>query len=123
MEIIAKEGFPKVGFFTEKKDLQKFYKQLDTEVLIDWCAKEGLQYTPCEDNESINRMRVAMAILYKHFPKAPAKAKSKAKYADYTTEALMEMAMTNDVIFEPCDDLRILRMRAICALRSHNIIE
>ena len=123
MEIIAKEGFPKVGFFTEKKDLQKFYKQLDTEVLVDWCKAEGLSYTECPDNESINRMRIAMAILYYHFPKAPATKKSKSKYADYSTEKLMELAMTNDVIFEPCDDPRILRMRAILALRAHNIIE
>ena len=123
MEVISKGGYPEVGYFKEKKDLQKFYKQLDTAMLEDWCKVEGLEYKPCEDNDSIHRMRVAMAILYKHFPNAPAKAKSKAKYADYTTEALMQLALDNDIAFEPCEDDRILRMRAIMSLRANKIIE
>lgn len=113
--------YPAVGTFTDKKDLQKFYKFATDEQLQAWVTAEGLEYTPNE-SAPINRMRMAMAILYKHFPKAPS-AKKKSKYADFSLEDLMALAMKHDVVFEPTDDDRILRMRAIMALRAHNIIE
>ena len=115
-------GYPEVGVFTEKKDLQKFYKQLDTETLMDWCAVEGLEYNPCEENESIHRMRVAMSILYKHFPKQT-KAKKQSKYAQYSLEDLVNMAVDNAVAVEETDDNRILRMRLIMNLRASGVIE
>lgn len=115
-------GYPEVGVFVEKKDLQKFYKQLDTDMLMDWCEVEGLEYNPCEDNESIHRMRVAMAILYKHFPKQT-KAKAKSKYAQYTMENLVDMALDNGVAVEDTDDERIMRMRLIMGLRANKIID
>lgn len=114
--------FPEVGTYTEKKDLQKFYKGLTDAQLAEWVELEGLEYTP-NDSQPINRMRMAMAILYLHFPKAPAKGKKESKYAKYSLEDLMNLAVENDIVFETTDDDRILRMRAIMALRVANIIE
>lgn len=111
----VENGFPEVGEFTEKKDLQTFYKHLTDEQLAEWCEVEGLEYVPNE-SAPINRMRMAMAILYSHFPKAPS-AKKQSKYAQYSLEDLVNMAVEKDVIFEMTDDERILRMRAIMALR------
>lgn len=114
-------GYPEVGTFEDKKDLQKFYKHLSDEQLAEWLEVEGLEYNPAE-SAPINRMRMAMAILYKHFPKAPT-AKKKSKYADYSLEDLVQMALDKGVAYEPCDDDKIHRMRAIMALRAHNVIE
>lgn len=122
-EYIGKNGYPIVGTFVEEKILQKFYKQLSDEQLDEWIAKENLEYKVCVDSESINRMRKCMAILYKHFPKQSKSNKKASKYADFSTEALVQMALDNDVVFEGCDDNRILRMRAIMALRAHKVIE
>lgn len=115
-------GYPEVGAFVDKKDLQKFYKQLDTDMLEDWCEVEGLEYKACEDNESIHRMRVAMSILYKHFPKQ-SKAKASSKYSQYTLEDLVNMALTNGIAVEETDDNRILRMRLIMNLRANKVID
>lgn len=114
-------GYPEVGTFKEQKDLQKFYKHLSLEQLAEWCDVEGLEFK-ATDSEPILRMRMAMAILYKHFPKEPAKKKS-SKYADYSLEQLVTMATEKDVPVEVCDDERILRMRLIMALRAHKVIE
>jgi hypothetical protein len=116
-------GYPEVGDFADQKTLQKFYKQLDTAVLEDWASVEGLEYKACPDSEPIHRMRVAMAILYKHFPKAPAKGKKKSKYSDFTTEDLIKMAVDNDVPVEVTENDQIMRMRVIMALRAHNLLE
>ena len=121
-EYVAKYGYPEVGVFVEKKDLQKFYKQLDTATLEDWCEVEGLTYNPCEENESIHRMRVAMAILYKHYPKQT-KAKKTSKYAKYSLENLVDMAIDNNVAVEDTSDERIMRMRLIMGLRASGIID
>lgn len=123
VKYVEDNGYPELGFFEEKKDLQKFYKQLPTETLEDWCSVEGLEYNKCEDSEPIHRMRVCMAILYLHFPKKPSEAKQKSKYADYSTEQLIQMAIDNDVAVEVTEDLRIMRMRTIMNLRAANIIE
>lgn len=120
-KFVSEKGYPEVGTFEDKKDLQKFYKYLSDTQLQEWIAKEELEYSP-SDSEPINRMRMAMAILYKHFPKAPS-AKKQSKYASYTLEDLMQLALDNGVVFEPTDDDRIMRMRAIMALRAANIIE
>lgn len=114
-------GYPETGFFKEQKDLQKFYKHCTDEQLAEWVDLEGLEFKPAE-SQPINRMRMAMAILYYHFPKPEAK-KKKSKYADYSNEQLLQLAMDKDVVFEVCDDERIMRMRAIMALRAHNVIE
>jgi hypothetical protein len=118
---IAKNGYPEVGSFVEQKDLQKFYKQLDIEQLIEWTTLEGLEYKPC-DNEMIFRMRICMSILYKHFPK-DTPAKKESKYKTYTLEQLVELALQNSVACETCEDPRILRMRLIMALRASKVIE
>jgi hypothetical protein len=115
-------GYPEVGSFIDQKSLQKFYKQLDTAALEDWASVEGLEYKECKDSEPIHRMRVAMAILYKHFPK-DTKSKPESPYKKYTTEQLAQMAVDNGVAIEVTDDDRILRMRLIMALRVAGIIE
>lgn len=122
-EYLDTKGYPEVGStdIVDQKWLQKFYKYCTLEQLADWVAIEGLEVKPT-DSEAIYRMRLAMAVLYKHFPKAPS-AKKRSKYADYTNEALLELALQNDVVFEICDDERILRMRAIMALRASKVIE
>lgn len=113
-------GYPEAGHFTEQKDLQKFYKHLTDEQLAEWVAVEGLEFKPA-DSAPINRMRMAMAVLYSHFPKKES-AKKESKYAQYTNEMLMDMALANDVVFEITEDDRILRMRAIMALRAAKVI-
>lgn len=120
-KFVAEQGFPEQGHFEDKKDLQKFYKHLTDEQLVEWIALEGLEFNPVE-SAPINRMRMCMAVLYSHFPKAPS-AKKKSKYSDYSLEDLMTLAVEKDVIFETTDDDRILRMRAIMALRAAGHIE
>jgi hypothetical protein len=120
-KFVAENGLPEKGHFKEQKDLQKFYKHLSDEQLVEWVGLEGLEYNPSE-SAPINRMRMCMAILYHNFPK-PASAKKKSKYADYTNEALLQLAIDKDVVFEMTDDDRILRMRAIMALRAAKVIE
>ena len=121
IKFVEENGFPEVGTFADKKALQKFYKQLPTEMLEEWANLEGLEYKACEDSEPIHRMRVAMAILYKHFPKEPSK-KKESPYKAYTTEQLIEMAIENSVEVEPTEDMRIMRMRTIMALRDAKVI-
>ena len=117
----VEQGFPEVGQFTEKKELQSYYKHLTDEQLASWVELEGLEYNAVE-SAPINRMRMAMAVLYLHFPK-PESTKKKSKYADFSLEDLMTLAVNNDVVFEMTDDERILRMRAIMALRAAGKIE
>lgn len=119
-KVMAK-SIPEVGFFSEKADLQKFYKQCTTEQLEEWVSVEGLEYV-ANESAPINRMRLCMAILYSHFPKQSA-PKKKSKYADYTLSMLLDMAIDKDVVFEMTEDERILRMRAIMALRVAGHIE
>jgi hypothetical protein len=119
--ITSNNGYPEVGIFEDKKWLQKFYKQLDVSILEDWCQVEGLVFTP-NDNEQIHRMRVCMAILYFHYPKEPS-TKKKAKYADYTMEALMTLCLDNDIAVEFTDSEQIMRMRTIMALRAAGKIQ
>jgi hypothetical protein len=115
-------GYPEVGDFSDKKMLQKFYKQLDTTILEDWCEVEGLEYKPCPDSEQIHRMRVAMAILYKHFPKETKGKSKESKYKKYSTEELLQMAIDNEVPVEETSSEPIMRMRTIMALRAAKVI-
>lgn len=122
---LAETGYPEVGTFEDKKDLQKFYKHCSMLELEQWVDLEGIsdKVTPSE-SEPIYRMRLCMAVLYLHFPKAPSEgSKKKSKYADYTNEILLQLALDNEVVFEMCDDERILRMRAIMALRASKVID
>ena len=69
-------------------------------------------------------MRKCMAIKDYHFPRQTKAKRSKSKYADYTTEDLLEMALENDVeVKDSKGNLRILRMYCIMALREAGIIE
>jgi hypothetical protein len=123
--IVENNGYPEVGYFKDEKDLKKFYKQLDDTQLNEWLEVEGLDYKP-SDNEPINRMRKCMAILYLHFPReSKGSSKSKSKYADYTTEDLLQMAIDNNVeVREPKGtDQRILRMYTIMALKDAGILQ
>src|SRR5690606_27704197 len=118
-EHVKEHGYPEVGFFEEKKDLQKFYKHLTDEQLAEWIELEGLGFNP-SDSQPINRMRMAMAVLYDWFPKEPSK-KKESKYAKCSLEDLVGMAVEHDVPVEPTDDERIMRMRTIMALRAAKI--
>jgi len=113
--------FPEVGTFTEKKALQKHYKGLSDAEVMEWVALEGLTVKDY-GNPSINRMRACMAVLYLHFPAEAPKAKEKSKYAEYSLEKLVEMAVEHSVPVEVTDNERILRMRTIMALRAHKVI-
>lgn len=119
-QVVAK--FPEVGTFKEIKGLKKHYKGLTDAELEEWIAKEGLTFNACPTSQPINRMRMCMAILYKHFPDEQPKPKAKSKYQDLTLEQLVEMAATNDVPVEMVENEKILRMRLIMALRAHKII-
>lgn len=119
-KFMTENGYPEVGTM-EKDDLQKFYKHLTDEQLAEWIALEGLEYT-ANESAPINRMRMAMAVLYKWFPKEPS-AKKKSKYSDMTLEQLIEMAIDKDVPVEPTDNERIMRMRTIMALRAAGHIQ
>jgi len=114
--------YPEVGDYEDSADLKKFYKKLSVEQLEEWVELEGLEVTPT-DSPQIYRMRLCMAILYKHFPKAESKPKSKRKYTQ-TTEELVAMALDNDV--EVKDDKgneQILRMYTIMALKKAGLLD
>lgn len=119
---ITANGYPTVGKFADKKTLQKFYKQLDTEVLLDWMTQEKLTYTACPENEMIDRMRVCMKILYKFFPKVSA-PKKVSIYAKFTLENLVDLALQNDLAVETTDNDRIMRMRLIMVLRANKVVD
>jgi len=109
--------YPEKGTFTEQKALKKHIKGLTDAQLVEWAELEGLTWKPCEDR-MINRMRIAMAINEYHFPSPPKAPKAKSKYAEYTTEQLIGMAVEHSVPVEVTDDMKIMRMRTIMALRA-----
>ena len=113
-------GHPTV--WESEKALKKYYKALTTEQVEKWVEALGLTFKPCPESEAIHRMRACMAILYHFFPRQE-KPKKESKYKQYSTEQLLDMAINNDVVFEPCEDPRILRMRAIMALRAAKVID
>lgn len=117
--------YPEVGDFKDEKAMKKFIKGLSDESLQEWCILEGAEWK-ANDHQSINRMRMAMAIKAIHFPDtAPKKSKkSKSKYSAYTTEDLVQMALDNDVeVPDDKGDMRICRMYTIMALKKAGIIE
>lgn len=121
--------YPEVGAYKEEgiDALKKFISRLSTEQLVEWAEVEGTLDSVKEiDNPSIYRMRVAMSLTGLHFPKASgsSKPKSKSKYAKYTTEELMEMAIDNDVeVKDGKGDMRIQRMYTVMALRNAGILD
>ena len=119
--IESHKRYPEVGEFADTKSLQKFYKQLDIASIETWVELEGLTFKACPEQPSIHRMRACMAILYLHFPKET-KPKQESPYKKYSTEQLVEMAIEHEVAFEPSEDDRIMRMRAIMALRANKVI-
>lgn len=117
--------YPEVGDFEDEKAIKKYIKGLTDEQLQAWCELEGAEWVENE-HRNINRMRMAMAIKAVHFPELAKKpsSKKKSKYAEYTTEELVEMAIDNNV--EVRDDKgneRILRMYTIMALREAGLLE
>jgi hypothetical protein len=117
--------YPEIGDFKDEKAMKKFIKGLSDEALREWCYLEGAEYKEC-DHESINRMRMAMAIKSKHFPTtAPSKGKkSKSKYASYSTEDLVSMALEHDVeVPDDKGDMRICRMYTIMALKKAGLLD
>ena len=117
--------YPEVGDFEDEKAIKKYIKGLTDEQLQAWCELEGAEWVENE-HRNINRMRMAMAIKAVHFPELAKKpsSKKKSKYAEYTTEELVEMAIDNNV--EVRDDKgneRILRMYTIIALREAGLLD
>ncbi|WCS68434.1 hypothetical protein Goe16_02100 [Bacillus phage vB_BsuM-Goe16] len=117
--------YPEVGDFEDEKAIKKYIKGLKDEQLQAWCELEGAEWIENE-HRNINRMRMAMAIKAVHFPELAKKpsAKKKSKYANYTTEELVQMALENNV--EVRDDKgndRILRMYTIMALREAGLLD
>jgi hypothetical protein len=111
--------YPEVGAFADKKAMKKYVKKLSLEQVFDWCDLEGVMFNPC-DHEAINRMRAIMAMTDKHFPAtAPATTKSKSKYADMSTEALVALAATKKVAVKDAKgNVKIQRMYTIMALKE-----
>ena len=116
--------FPEVGTVEDPKSLKKIYKGLSEAQLDEWLALEGLtDKVKISGHAPIDRMRKCMAITALHFPPAPKSTKSKSKYADYSTEDLVQMAIDNDIaIKDDKGDVRILRMYAIMALREAGVL-
>ena len=125
-KIVFNGTFPEVGdgTFETEKDLKRFYKQLTMAQLEEWLELEGLTYKK-SDSDPINRMRACMAILYLHFPRqTTGKGKKKSKYAKYTTEDLIQMAIDNNIaVKDGGGDPRILRMYLVMNLRKAGILE
>lgn len=118
----ATSKYPAVGTFKDKKALQKHYKALSDAELMEWIAQEKLTFKAYPDSQPINRMRMCMAILYKHYPADAPKAKVESPYKQYTLEDLVGLAATNNVPVEITADAKIMRMRTIQALRAHKVI-
>jgi len=114
--------FPGVGFFADVAAFKKHVKGLTYDQVVEWTELHGLTVKDY-GSEPINRMRRIMAIKELHFPTPEKPAKTKSPYSKYETEELVQMAVDNEVLFEVCDDPKILRMRAIMALRAHHVIE
>lgn len=117
--------YPEVGDFKDEKAMKKFIKGLSDESLQEWCILEGAEWKH-NDHQSINRMRMAMAIKAIHFPDTAPKAgkKKKGKYSHIPTEELVQIALDNDVeVPDDKGDARILRMYTIMALRKAGHIE
>lgn len=119
----AKVGYPEVGSVADHKALKKVYKGLTDEQLDEWLSLEGLtDKVKLSGHGPIDRMRKCMAITNLHFPK-PVAVKTKSKYADYTTEQLVQMAMDNEIeVKDDKGDMRILRMYTIMALKEAGIL-
>lgn len=119
-QINTEVQYPEVGAIDEK-GLKKLYKKLSDSQIDEWLELEGLTYKKC-DHEAINRMRKCMAITQYHFPKISVPKKA-SKYAEYSTEKLVEMCMENDVMLkDDKGDARILRMYCIMGLREAGVI-
>lgn len=125
-EVADEVDFPEVGHYSEQKALKKFIKGLSNEQLAEWVDLEGLgERVKPTDNESILRMRNAMAINALHFPDSARKSapKKESPYKKYTTEELVQMALDNDVeVRDAKGDPRIERMYTIMALREAGIV-
>jgi hypothetical protein len=120
-QAVAVAAYPEKGSFTEELALKKHIKKLEDAQLVEWMGLEGLSHTPAE-HVAINRMRMAMAIKELHFPSEPKQKKSNSPYKQYETEQLISMIVDHDVPVEPTEDMKIMRMRCIMALRAHKII-
>lgn len=119
------QDYPEVGDFKDEKAIKKYIKGLSDSSLEEWCNLEGVEWKH-SDHQSINRMRMAMAIKALHFKPATASKgkKSKSKYASYSTEDLVSMALENDIeVPDDKGDMRICRMYTIMALRKAGLID
>lgn len=121
--------YPEKGYFADDKAVKRYIKKLTDDQLYEWCELEGVTWN-INDHAGINRMRAAMAMKAYQLdtPTAGSKGgsgKKKGKYSHYELEELVQMALDNDVDVKPYngDDMRILRMYTIMALKGAGILE
>ena len=120
--------YPEKGYFADDKAVKRYIKKLTDDQLYEWCELEGVTWNTNE-HAGINRMRAAMAMKAYQLdtPTAGSKGsgKKKGKYSHFELEELVQMALDNDVDVKPYngDDMRILRMYTIMALKQAGILE
>jgi hypothetical protein len=108
--------YPEVGS-VDAKALKKVCKNLTDAEVAEYAALYNLVVKDY-GHDSINRMRQIMAITGLHFPSTIKAAKPKSVYAHLTLENLLGQIVDGGVFVEVTDDERIMRMRAIMALRA-----
>jgi len=114
-------AFPKFDTIDELKD---FMKDIDTSTLEYMATGLGLDWKPTY-HPNIHRMRISMAIQKHYFPELfkPKEAKKKAKYGDFSTDELFEMAQQNDIEVKKSGNEPIDRMRVIMKLKESGVLE
>jgi len=106
--------------FETLDELKEFIKDLDTPTLEYLAKGLGLEWTPTY-HPNIHRMRIAMAMHRYFFPelfKPKETKKKKAKYGDYSTEQLFQMAKEHGITVKKSGNEPIDRMRAIMELKK-----
>jgi len=107
-------------------ELKGFIKDIDTDTLEFIANTVGAKWST-HANAPINRMRIAMALKTYFFPelfapKEESGKKKKPKYADLTTERLLEMAKSGNLEIQKTGHPPIDRMKAIVALKNAGLL-
>ena len=103
-----------------KDQLNAQLKELSLEELTKMAKELKANTYEGIENKGIRRMRLIMGIREVYFP-TPKSNGEPTVWKPYSVEELKEVANKNDVKYKPCDDLKILKMRIIMALKSANI--
>lgn len=123
-EITKKEVLDSFPKFEDLEELKEFIKEMDTPTLEYLARGMELDWLPTY-HANIHRMRIAMAMHRYFFPELfePKESKKKTKYADMTTEHLMEVLEEHGLNLEKTDNEAINRMKAIMLLKKEGHIE